>query len=114
MDTVPRRYPIRVFASPIERGLGILWALRVRQRPEMELLPPIAASRRTLSYGAPNRCSDMPAVDLSIRSRRRQEGRRTALQYHTFLHSVHRLRPLGGAGAMQVEQKCSRFLVERT
>ena len=116
-NTVPKRYPIPAFASPIARGQGILWALRVQQHLEMVLLPPIPASRRILSCGAPNRCSDMPVADLNIPSRNsRRERRRTALQYHTFLHSVQRFRPgpLAGAGAMQDEQKCSRFLVERT
>ena len=45
---------------------------------------------------------------------RRKRGERTALQYHMILHWVQRLRPVGGAGETQDEQKCSRFLVERT
>jgi hypothetical protein len=44
----------------------------------------------------------------------RESGERTALQYHIFLHCVQRLRPVAGAGEMQDEQKCSKFLVERT
>jgi hypothetical protein len=43
-----------------------------------------------------------------------REGERTALQYHIFLHCVQRLRPVAGAGETQDEQKCSKFLVERT
>lgn len=69
INTVPKRYSILVFASPIARVQGILWARRVQQRLEMELPRPIAASRRILSYGAPNRCSGMPVADLIIRSR---------------------------------------------
>ena len=39
---------------------------------------------------------------------------RTALQYHTVLHCVQRLRPVAGEGETQDEQKCPKFLVERT
>ena len=43
-----------------------------------------------------------------------QGKERTALQYHTVLHFVQRLRPVAGEGETQDEQKCPKFLVERT
>ena len=43
-----------------------------------------------------------------------QGKERTAPQYHTVWHFVQRLRPVAGEGVMQDEQKCPKFLVERT